>query len=256
MSLSKEIKNHIKHKLFVETELTNKPFVHTLSDNVFPDEYYQEIMNHMLPDKEYYQEVTDVFNHRLRLWVGHNERINCILNGKSDKKCRLCKTWNGPQIRDPFWKELLEFLVGDEMLDLWINKYEPALIKRHGLEKFNSLRDTNKFNLSGYLNRDGKGYSIGPHLDKLKKSITILIYLPSNEDIKHFGTTLCEPKKSYKMKTRGGHHNFENFDDISMIECIPKRVFSFLVNIDSWHCVHEIDEVVSRNSIQLNIYHV
>lgn len=252
ITLSQEVKDHIKDKIFVKSEMQTTPFNYSICDQIFPSDYYEEILNHLPSSDKYFQDSDRVFNNRLRLWVGHNESIKC---DAFKNKCSLCQGWNGNNIRnDSFWKELLEFLVSDEMLELWIKKYEKLLIERHK-DKFEMLKEKRKFTLSGYLNRDTNGYKIGPHLDTLKKSITIIIYLPSTDELKEYGTTLCKPKNEYP-KHKGGHHEFDKFTDISMIECIPNRCADFLVDLNSWHCVHEIKKDIQRNSIQLNIYHV
>lgn len=237
------VKKHIKTRLFEDGNIKNQdPYTYSIIDNVFPVEYYQEILKNLPEDSDYFHAVKG--EQRGRIWLGHNpSMIKC--------ECSYCKSYaNKYQIKEnDFWEDLIGYLISDKMITQWIKKYENELRELHG-ESFDQMIMDGDFNMRGFLVRDYQGYQIQPHTDQRNKSLTIIFYLADSNTAKECGTTICKPKPQYR-----GWKHFSQFEMLKTIEYIPNQAYVFVVTPDSWHCVQPIKDKISRNSIQINIEH-
>lgn len=241
MLITDDIKNYVYNKLFNKIE--KKPYPHSVIDNVFPNDFYKQIISN-LPNDEKYSQINDkTYNNRLRIWLGHekmNELCKCnqCESGKNDYKIR----------KEQFWKEFLNWFMSEDMMNRWIKKYEKYIKKK--LPNYNKY----KFHMNAVLNRDFINYQIGPHCDSKNKIITMLLYLPETDIYLKWGTSINTPKKTLDIKKlKNGYHDFKLFNEFKTIDFLPNRLFDFGVNKKSWHSVKPIKENFIRNSLQMNI---
>ena len=93
------------------------------------------------------------------------------------------------------------------------------------------------------LTRDVPGYQIGIHPDTHWKGLTIQLYLPRDNSIKHVGTV---------FHRRNGGNSFERATQMSFS---PNTGYAFVVAEDTYHSVDTVgSEVKTRDSILLTYF--
>lgn len=214
--VSEKIKNHM---------IESSPYQHMVVDDFFPQDFYQQILKNKIPDN-----VLTSLKDYDRVKGGYSDQRN-ILKLKS----------NMPFLDDPireFWENLSKY----------INYHFRSLI----LQKFKLLNSSSLFSDLLYV-KDTHEYQLGPHTDKTTKVITCLIYLPSDELLSKYGTSIYLPKDPEFKCPGGPHHKRDNFDIYKTIEFIPNRMFCFLKNDHSFHGVEPVTENITRNLLIFDI---
>lgn len=238
--IDESVKKHFNKKVFEDDIININPYIYSIIDNVFPNDFYLKIIENLPSNEEFIESSNDVYKNRGRIWLGHNPSGKCKNN-----TCVSCIDGKKCKMTNPFLIDLFSWLISDDMVKRWINKYNKYI-----------TNVGKKYHMNGTLNQDSMGYSIGPHLDSRSKSITMLIYLPPDDKISKYGTSINIPKTSFNIKSakqKNEHYNFDDFDEIKMVEFIPNRILAFVVDNNSWHSVKYINDDIIRNSIQLNI---
>lgn len=129
----------------------------------------------------------------------------------------------------------------------------------HYLSIFNKLKIT--VQLSYILNQG----CIVPHKDATDKLVTLMIYLPDNENQKSAGTSFWNIKERFKLANDEHLNNQEErnyfYQNSELLYCAPfvkNKIVGFIKNQSSWHSVEKInltkDEDI-RKSININIYY-
>jgi hypothetical protein len=101
--------------------------------------------------------------------------------------------------------------------------------------------------------RDRKGYSIAPHTDKVKKVLSLLFYLPEDESMRDYGTSVFVPNEQGFKDKEARHHEFKDFTEVYRAPFIPNSCFGFIRSDVSFHGVYPIGDVV-RNALLYNLY--
>ena len=144
----KKRKTKRKEKWPYDEALTMKPYPHLYVKPVFRPDFYNCIMSHIPPSA-----ITERVYNRLP-----NDRYQLTIQGKyfGPGKKRNPKI---PVKSRHFWNDFAVAFGGDEMVRLWLEKFDITL--RH--RQF-SYRDAPKaFYYSFDIGRDKRGYEIGPH---------------------------------------------------------------------------------------------
>lgn len=98
---------------------------------------------------------------------------------------------------------------------------------------------------------DGFGYGIPPHADAPhKKVLTLIFYLPRNDDRRDLGTCLLSPRTELPPSTDYRWHAWKDFEIVEHIEFCPNRLFIFPVTDHSFHAVPRIWRFTRRQSLQ------
>ncbi|HEY2136470.1 MAG TPA: hypothetical protein VGH49_11300 [Xanthobacteraceae bacterium] len=93
------------------------------------------------------------------------------------------------------------------------------------------------------LTRDIAGYHIAPHTDTHWKGITVLLFLPRDERIKHVGTVIHARAPDGSLRRA------------AQVDFSPNSGFAFAVGDDTWHSVDLVGpEVVTRDLIILQYF--
>ena len=155
--------------------IENEPFPHTVLNNFFDEEYYQELLNAIyhdnttpihLPEEDCYpdkQHIVDIQE------ITHNFT---------------------------FWDNFMEMMSSEELLgelkELWNLKYPVN-------------------NIIYNIHKDKKGFYRGPHNDVKswnREMVTLMVYCPSNHDLAHTGArlhehkqVLCVPNRAWMFKS-------------------------------------------------------
>ena len=187
------------------------PFPHFYLENVFPDDYYQELLRN-LPSTEVYDnlyEVTDLkldhFRHRNQrdMDAGWTERL--------------------PADLQPFWNSFNEWFLGPELA-------------RAVLDSFHSQRSSwPEVSVESQFIRHRAGYFLGPHSDLYTKLVVLLIYLAPDKSAEHLGTSLYRPKDPSFSCPDSKHYPFEDFIRVKTAPYKPNSLLAFMRSDISFH---------------------
>jgi hypothetical protein len=88
--------------------------------------------------------------------------------------------------------------------------------------------------------RDGETYSIGPHTDAPHKLVTIMYYLPDNDDNPDIGTSVFLPKDRSFRSMKSTHFDFALFDKVKTAPFVRNAMLGFVKTDYSWHGVESV----------------
>lgn len=194
------------------------PFPHFYLENVFPDDYYRELLRN-LPSTGVYDnlyEVTDLkldhFRHRNQrdMDAGWTERL--------------------PVELQPFWKSFNEWFLGPELA-------------RAVLDSFSSQRSSwPEVSVESQFIRHRAGYFLGPHSDLYTKLVVLLIYLAPDNGAEHLGTSLYRPKDASFSCAESKHYAFEDFIRVKTAPYRPNSLLAFMRSDISFHGLEPLSE--------------
>ncbi len=235
-----------------DTELSEEPFEHKFVNEVFPKEFYKNLIDN-LPHKKDYMPLTNTGtvskNHPLERFVFflNLENINKLEKIKKEPLLELIKIFTSPiffnTVTDQF-KNVIRNRIKN------FSQYEIDLL---GKDKF-------EFDIQASLVKDFKKYQLGVHTDTTKKFLSFLFYLPSDKKLIELGTALYKPKKEIDTGPKGNKHiapseTEKAFNLVKKVPFLPNTLLVFPRTNYSFHGVEKINEDQSeRNLIQLNYY--
>lgn len=233
--MDESILHHIMYRL-ANAPIHSYPYPHFFIKEIFPAHYYQEILDH-LPDTAYYQSLA---TSGIVSSGTYKERF--ILPLKDEALSQL------PFDRCVFWNAFIEGLNSSLWIDMLLEHFGHYIKKRFG-----SHYDKVQFSSVAELLRDKTNYSIGPHTDHPVRVLTILFYLPSNQEQIHFGTSVYRPRNPSFECEGFSHHPFAHFVNVQTAPFYPNSAFGFIKSERSFHGVEPIqEEHIERNL--LNYY--
>lgn len=205
--------NHLIYKL--RNAIVNTyPYPHFYCENVFPDQFYRELLQ-SLPDSQDYSASTTKYH--------------------------------GRQFADPNQNPALAFMNTQKFVESVLKIFLPLVKQRYAGRKLDVFHDLR-------LVRDGQGYQIGPHTDAAWKLVSLLFYLPEDYSLERLGTSIYIPKDPTFMCAGGPHHKFENFDHVYTAPFAPNSCFGFWKTNQSFHGVEPITIPCRRNVLLFNLY--
>jgi len=194
------------------------PFPHFYLENVFPDDYYRELLRN-LPSTEVYDnlyEVTDLkldhFRHRNQrdMDAGWVERL--------------------PSDLQLFWSSFNDWFLGPDLA-------------RAVLDSFHSQRSSwPEVSVESQFIRHRAGYFLGPHSDLYTKLVVLLIYLAPDNSAEHLGTSLYRPKDPTFSCPDSKHYAFEDFVRVKTAPYKPNSLLAFMRSDVSFHGLEPLSE--------------
>jgi hypothetical protein len=136
------------------------------------------------------------------------------------------------------WKPVGRALCSAPVRDAFVRRLAPGLERRFGKDYAN----VGLYPIP-MLTRDVTGYRIGIHPDTRHKGITVQLYLPRDESIRHVGTAF--------------HRRMENgkYEKATQMPFLPNSGYGFAVGSDTYHSLDELGpEVHTRDSILLTYF--
>jgi hypothetical protein len=194
----------------LNSNIQRSPFPYFITEQVFSEEYYSELMRNMPPD-----EALAPINESNRLGVDDNKDKMRPSNNRLITYLNQDCVANFPSEIRSIWASFSEFLNGPEFINVMLQKFEPFLIERF------SKRVNVNFYTRIQLIRDFTGFAIGPHSDHFKKVAVLLLYLPESADNAASGTSIYVPKKAGFTCEGGPHYESKNFDEVSTAPYLP-----------------------------------
>lgn len=212
--------DHVIQKIS-KSQIKTDPFPYFFTKEIFPDDYYQEILDY-LPAREDYQPLS---------------ASGVVRQGTY--KQRLCLPLVAESISDLpfmhmiFWSRFIELMKSDQFVSAVLDLFRPQIEERFGNQKVRLQPDLG-------LISDNSDYAIGPHTDHPQKVLTLLFYFPRNDKQKSLGTSVYKPKDSAFRCEGFKHHPFEGFERTYTAPFIPNSVFGFFKSDRSFHGVEPI----------------
>jgi hypothetical protein len=217
------------------------PFPHFFNTDVFPKNFYDEIMKHM-PDENDYETLSEQgLVHVPSEDVEKFERRSVIT--LNDDKIQLIDE----SIRD-FWLELTKILTSPEFLIPSILKFKPWAINEYGEDLEIS------YSVDVSLFRDTEKWDLGPHTDQQNEIMAIFLYLPPDDTTSYLGTSIYTPKEPGFTCKGGMRYDRKDFDCANTLPFLPNSVAGFYRNNTSFHgidCVKKTGDVRNLISIQV-----
>jgi hypothetical protein len=192
-----------------------EPFAHCVIDEVFPEEFYESIIDHW-PEEESWQPLSESG----RVSEGaYAQRQVVLMNPEG--YARL-----DPE-RRAFWeRDVGAWLLGERFLTAVLEKFQKKTEKTAGDALIVSDRNT---------------YAIGPHTDATHRLVSLLFYVPEDETFRRFGTSFYKPLDPNFRCAGGPHYKFERFRRVTTVEFVPNRLVVFPKTDQCFHGVERVD---------------
>jgi hypothetical protein len=187
------------------------PFPHYYLENVFPEDYYQELLRH-LPSTEVYENLYEVTDLKLDHFRHRNQRD--MNEGWTERL---------PRELQPFWNSFNEWFLGPELAQA-------------ALQSFSKHRITwPEASVESQFIRHRAGYFLGPHSDLYTKLVVLLLYLAPDNSAEHLGTSLYRPKDPAFSCPESKHYAFEDFIRVKTAPYRPNSLLAFVRSDISFH---------------------
>jgi len=228
-------------------KIESEPFDHKFVENVFPEEFYLDLMEN-IPNKNYYTPINQGAS------VDKNyadERF--IFNFTEERD--LDKLEEKQKI---FYKNLKKILFSPDFFNsitsMFRQTIDNRLLNLDDSEKKHIDFPNLKFVFRTALIKDITKYSLGAHTDSFLKFITFLFYIPTTDELKNNGTSLYKPLDEIKeTKHFSLQETNKKFNKIKTCPFIPNSVLIFPRTNKSFHGVEEVNiHQKERNLLLLN----
>jgi hypothetical protein len=201
--------------------VTEAPFPHLYLRNVFPEDYYRELVA-ALPPSDFYTPMAPPYQARLSAmmnpqWV---EKLPAPLRG--------------------VWAEFEGWIHSQPFMDRIVAKFSPwlPLGSEHRRPQIAQARDGRVgVRPRTLIARDSGTFSIGPHTDSVLKFIVGIFYLPVDESMIDFGTSIYRPKQKGFREWASTHRDHALFEKIVTFENRPNHLLLFVKTDESFHGV-------------------
>jgi hypothetical protein len=192
------------------------PFPHYFIEHVFPEDYYREMLNHLLPTGVYRNlyEVTDLKLDHFR----HRDQRD-MDQGWTD---------NLPAEQRVFWNSFNQWFLSEELAQ--------AVMRSFGWESWPALSVESQFI------RHRAGYFLGPHSDLYTKLVVLLLYLAPDDTAEHLGTSLYRPRQAGFSCPDSKHYPFEDFIRVKTLPYRPNSLLAFVRSDVSFHGLEPLSE--------------
>ena len=224
------------------SKIETEPFPYMFIKNLFPTYYYEQLL-------EYFPKSNQMAD------LGKMGRIGKSKNA-SAYPTRLAILFKNEQFdklnskQRIFWDELSKLICGEDFIKRVIDKFKPYCSNRLAthLEQTGSI----KLSSDALIVSDRTNYSIGPHTDLPHRLLTFLFYLPKDNSLKRFGTSLYRHKNPQAECPGGPHHKFQDFNEVARVPFSPNSLLLFVRNNKSFHGVEPIAQQDIRRDLLIN----
>jgi hypothetical protein len=206
-------------------EVVYDPYPHYYLENIFPTEYYQELLRHLPTNTAYKNWLSIAFDPQD--YFQYREQIS--LNGDWTK--------NLPAKLREFWDSFDEWFLGPELRQAALESFTAPLSTRFGER---ALWPT--VSVEAELIHHRAGYFLKPHTDWPTKIVALLIYLAPDESALHLGTSIYRPKDEGFSDPDDKQHPFKDFVRVKTAPYKPNSLLALLRSDVSFHGVEPLSE--------------
>ncbi len=200
------------------------PFPHVLVHDVFPQDFYRTLREHLPPGSAYKPLKA------LGRVYGNYPETRVVLPLTPDEVAAL------PEPYRSFWHETAGWLLGGPLGQIVLQKFSSLLARR--------FKDPEavEYENEALVVQDRTTYALGPHTDLPAKVFSFLFYLPADASKPHLGTSMYVPKDPSFICPGGPHHAFEKFERMLTMPYVPNTLFGFMKTPNAFHGVEPITE--------------
>lgn len=202
-----------------------EPYPHYCLENVFPDDYYQELLTN-LPANDSYQNLFEVTTLKLDHFRHRDQR-----------DMNIGWTWNLPAEQKKFWDTFDSWFLGPGLAQAVLRTFKAQLDARFGEQS-----KWPEVSVESQLIRHRPGYFLGPHSDLFTKLVVLLIYLAPDENAARLGTSLYRPKKPNFTCPDSTHYPFSDFVKVKTAPYKPNSLLAFFRSDVSFHGLEPLSE--------------
>lgn len=216
--------SHVVERLGT-AEVVSEPFAHYYLENVFPDDYYRQLLAH-LPESTVYENLFEVTTLKLDHFRHRDQRD-------------LDQGWTRslpPELKD-FWDHFDEWFLGPELASAVLSSFSAQLNERFGCEE-----SWPEAAVESQLIRHRAGYFLGPHSDLYTKLVVLLIYLAPDRSAEHLGTSLYRPRDPAFSCPNSNHYPFADFVRVKTAPYRPNSLLAFFRSDISFHGLDPLSE--------------
>lgn len=217
------------------------PFHHYYIENVLPENYYQELLQH-LPGSDVYENLYEVTNLKLDHFRHRYQRD-------------LNDGWTNalpPQLQ-MFWNSFNEWFLGPALAQAVLESFAEPLRPRIGEKD-----SWPEVSVEAQFIRHRAGYFLGPHSDLHTKLVVVLLYLAPDSRAERLGTSLYRPKQEGFSCPDSKHYPFEDFVRVKTAPYRPNSLLAFVRSDISFHGLDPLTEqdvaTEGRDLIQYVVY--
>lgn len=190
-------------------EVTDEPYQHVFSDNIWPADVYEQILRN-LPPRELYRPLN------INQWVNKS--------GESTRdKCYLSETI---PLMDParaaFWSQIALAISSASFKRLLFRKFSRDIALRLRVPANEVERAQVYVGIS--LTRDFQDYRLKPHTDGVPRVVTAQFYLPTDFSQQDLGTSIYDRVPLALQPLRG------RYKEVKRMPFVPNSGYAFAVN--------------------------
>jgi FkbM family methyltransferase len=236
-SRGRSVMHHVLSRVMSATT-TEDPFPYLVVDDVFPTDYYAEMISHF-PSADSLRPIGETGRVTKG---GYDERLVVLF---TDEEFARMTT---PQ--QMFWREFASWMYADEFLYGFLHKFHAHL--EHRISKIVKAERSLRMKSDALLVNDQTNYAIGPHTDAPHRLVTFLFYLPRDASMRELGTSIYRPRDRAFECWGGPHHDVAAFERVTTVEFLPNRLLAFPKTAKSFHGVEPIQRKGVNRPLLIN----
>jgi hypothetical protein len=236
-----EIIEHLS-KAIISSNINEKPAPYIFVENVFPQEYYEQIVQNLKNSEAFYK--PQIHNGDPKYFFGsYDTRLQIYVPEELQ---------NAPTL--DFFSQLKRVFSSESVFNSFFTKFSEGFSSR--FKNLNESQIRAMINPTLLLTKHLKGYYLGPHTDRKEKVMTCVFYFPETDDMEYLGTAMYEPKQTGFTCKGVVHHNPENFIYTHTVPCKKNSALMFFRDDRLFHGVKEMTgkENSERHNIQFNLW--
>ena len=210
------------------------PYPHILVHDVFPEDFYRTLRQHLPPDDAYKSLKA------LGRVEGDYPETRLVLPLTPEHVAALPEPCRG------FWDETARLFLSGQFGHMVLQKFGGLLTQR-----FENLAAV-QFRHEALVIQDRTNYFLGPHTDNPTKVLSFLFYLPADDTQPHLGTSMYLPKDpSFTSPGSEDHYGFEKFNRLLTMPYVPNTLFAFMKTGNAFHGVEPIADANVERALLL-----
>lgn len=238
-SRGRQVLQHVLDQA-ARAETIQEPFPYLVVDNVFPPDYYQEMLANF-PDEACMRPLGESGRVARNMY---QERLALLFTEEEFSRMKPSQ--------QVFWREFTSWMYTDQFVNGFVHKFGRELEPR--ISKIVAAEGALRVKNDALLVNDQTNYAIGPHTDAPRRLVSFLFYLPADESMRDLGTSVYRHEDPNFVCWGGQHHPFEGFIRTRTVEFLPNRLLAFPKTERAFHGVERIErQNVSRRLLINNI---
>lgn len=223
-------------------EIVESPFPYLVVDDIFPADYYAEMLAHF-PAADSLRPLDETG----RVTRGaYRERLTVLFTDLEFERMSAAQ--------QRFWRAFASWMYTDQFLNFFLFKFQRQLEPR--LKSILAADGRLKIKGDALLVNDQTNYAISPHTDSDLRLVSFLFYLPQDASMRELGTSVYRPKDPSFTCWGGKHHPFDLFERVTTVDYLPNRLLAFPKTERSFHGVERIERPDINRPLLINNVHL